>query len=62
MVTEVAPYNDPTKKFKWALYINGEVYGMSKSRFDADFAKVIIDEFGTERYERMLVDSGIITQ
>lgn len=55
MVTEVKPYDDPTKKFKWALYINGEVYGVSKSRFDADFAKVIIDELGIERYEGMLV-------
>ena len=37
---------------KWAVIIDGELYGTSKHRYDADFAAEVIRKKGKEAYER----------
>jgi len=37
---------------KWAVIIDGELYGTSRQRYDADFAAQVICKKGKEAYER----------
>lgn len=50
MPIEVKQQSDGT----WAVIIDGQVYGVSKARHNADFAANVIRKYGVEAYERWL--------
>jgi len=41
---------------KWAVIIDGAVYGTCKYRYDADFAAQIIRKEGKDAYERWVAN------
>ncbi|HKD81209.1 MAG TPA: hypothetical protein VKH81_16050 [Candidatus Angelobacter sp.] len=52
MIARVVPL--PRTDKPWGVVVNGELFGVQKSRFDCDFAANIINDRGIEAYERLI--------